>query len=513
MKILVVGNSLIHQSGLPDGTAVDDQFSAMANAAGHVVQYDRTRNNAFEDHWFDTDGPNVTDLLNTGNFDLVIMNSANAEVPDGDADDQAMIDRFNTYADLIADLADANGTAQLFYGLYGGTQNLDASGSTFVERADPMYREAAIRNGAAYAANAHVWEEVHRRLTETYGNGDDGETAELMMYNGLVHPSVLGAYVLACSVYATVFSEMPPPVSVYLPDGISTTDANMIRNVAWDFAQQYSIFLDDPGGGGGSDVINGTTGADELVGTGIAETLNGFAGNDDLFGGGGDDTLNGDEGNDRLYGEAGNDVMNGGDGDDQFYVTDALDVVNESSGNGTDRVFVAFDYVLGANVENLTLQGSAAISGTGNAAANRMDGNSGGNTLDGLAGNDRLNGQAGSDRLIGGTGRDRLTGGADADTFVFAEAGSANRDTILDYQAGIDRIELSGTAFGLAAGPLDASQFTIGTAASAASHRIVYDQVNGEIYFDADGSGSASRQLLGFVNDGTILTADDFIIG
>ena len=46
-------------------------------------------------------------------------------------------------------------------------------------------------------------------------------------------------------------------------------------------------------------------------------------------------------------------------------------------------------FTLAANVENLTLTGSAAINGTGNTLANVMLGNSGANTLDGGAGNER----------------------------------------------------------------------------------------------------------------------------
>jgi len=50
----------------------------------------------------------------------------------------------------------------------------------------------------------------------------------------------------------------------------------------------------------------------------------------------------------------------------------------------------AITYALGANLENLTLTGTNAINGTGNAAANILTGNTANNTLDGGTGADTL---------------------------------------------------------------------------------------------------------------------------
>ena len=63
--------------------------------------------------------------------------------------------------------------------------------------------------------------------------------------------------------------------------------------------------------------------------------------------------------------------MTGGDGNDIYEVDDAGDVVVEAAGatSGTDRVDSSISFVLGANVENLTLTGGDAINGTGNALA------------------------------------------------------------------------------------------------------------------------------------------------
>ena len=55
-------------------------------------------------------------------------------------------------------------------------------------------------------------------------------------------------------------------------------------------------------------------------------------------------------------------------------------------------------YLLGANVENLTLGGSA-VAGTGNDLANSISGNGANNVLKGGGGADTLRGGAGADSL------------------------------------------------------------------------------------------------------------------
>jgi Ca2+-binding RTX toxin-like protein len=280
---------------------------------------------------------------------------------------------------------------------------------------------------------------------------------------------------------------------------------------------------------GGDDILSGQAGNDVLLGGDGNDSLNGGSGNDTLDGGLGIDTLVGGSGNDVyvvdtlgdvvteqssqgtdtvessitytlganvenltligtsvingtgnsfanvLVGNSAANVLTGGAGNDT-YVVGTGDTVTEAASAGTDTVQSAVTWTLGNNVENLTLTGTAAINGTGNALSNVLTGNSAANVLTGGAGNDTyvvgtgdtvteaasagtdtvqstitwtlgnnvenltltgtaaingtgntlnniLIGNSGSNVLSGGTGSDTMSGGAGDDTYVVDVAG------------------------------------------------------------------------------------------
>ncbi|BAQ67006.1 PD40 domain-containing protein [Geminocystis sp. NIES-3709] len=136
-----------------------------------------------------------------------------------------------------------------------------------------------------------------------------------------------------------------------------------------------------------------------------------------LTGGDGNDTVNGRGGNDTLTGGIGNDSMIGGIGNDSYYVDSTGDQVLELLSEGADTVRSTITYTLTTNVENLVLEGTANINGTGNTLNNLITGNTGNNNLSGGDGNDTLNGGSGHDTLIGGIANDSMIGGTGNDTY------------------------------------------------------------------------------------------------
>ena len=98
-----------------------------------------------------------------------------------------------------------------------------------------------------------------------------------------------------------------------------------------------------------------------------------------------------------ITGNSAVDVLTGGAGDDTYVIGNSGDVVIENLDEGTDTVKSSVSFALNANVENLTLTGTAAINGTGNGLNNVITGNNGANIIDGGAGADTMAGGAGSD--------------------------------------------------------------------------------------------------------------------
>jgi Ca2+-binding RTX toxin-like protein len=274
----------------------------------------------------------------------------------------------------------------------------------------------------------------------------------------------------------------------------------------------------------GNDLLRGEVGNDYMEGGTGNDRLFGGTGNDYLEGNAGNDILNGDDGHDTLSGSDGVDSLRGGLGNDLYFYAAGASIV-ERSGGGSDRVLSDVTYGLTVNTENLTLEGSGNIGGSGNGLANTIWGNSGDNSLNGAAGNDTLLGGAGNDlllggndndRLDGGSGNDLMTGGQGRDVFVFSTGLAAtNVDTITDFVSGVDRIHLDDAIFaGLAAGTLSAGAFAANASGTAvdASDRILFNTVTGEVFLDTDGTGGAAAVRFAVLSPAAAIAAADFFV-
>ncbi len=308
-----------------------------------------------------------------------------------------------------------------------------------------------------------------------------------------------------------------------------------------------------------------------LTGNALANSLRGNAGDDTLIGLTGNDTLNGDLGADTMIGGLGNDsyyvdnaadsvveelnegndiiyssvswtlgehverlyltgsdpttaignalantlyghansaanVLTGGLGNDVYYLG-AGDSAVEDEGGGTDSVYTYADYTLAANIEHLYLNVATAATLTGNALANSLRGNAGDDTLIGLSGNDTLNGGLGNDTLTGGDGKDIIR----FDSLLNA---LTNVDTITDYNVADDTIHLENAIFTAltTTGMLAAESFRRGAVAVDADDYVIYDDVTGALYYDADGNGVAAAVQFAALSGAPALTNADFLV-
>jgi Ca2+-binding RTX toxin-like protein len=271
-------------------------------------------------------------------------------------------------------------------------------------------------------------------------------------------------------------------------------------------------------GGAGNDELRGGTGNDTLLGGDGLDDLYGDDGNDSLLGGNGDDALYGGNGNDTLDGGVGLDELSGGQGDDVYYVDNRYDLIFESANAGLDTVYTVTDFVLSSNLENIILTGAVADkTATGNGLANVLTANSFGSKLYGLAGNDTLNGGLGNDILDGGAGDDLLKGNGGANTFVL-NVPKSGLDIIQDFVSSQDKLQVSARSFGgglRAEVALNSNQLITGSGvnnATSAAQRFIYNTDNGNLYFDADGSGRSEKVQIAVLSNLSNLNANNFMV-
>ena len=341
----------------------------------------------------------------------------------------------------------------------------------------------------------------------------------------------------------------------------------MIASVDYALAEGSEIETLQLSGFGLSGV--GNSGANTIIGTDGSDTIDGGGGLDTLIGGAGDDTytvedaaativeavgggtdtlitsldvvlqdnvenliLTGAAGRvgtgngaansivgtafaDTLDGAGGADTLAGGAGDDTYRVDTSLDIVVEQSGGGTDTVLATANYTLSANVENLTLQGTAS-SGTGNSEDNTIIAGSVAATLNGAGGNDTLIGSALADTLLGGSGDDHLVGGQGNDTLDggsgtnLLEGGEGDdtyivnsaTDTIVEMAGGGNDTVVVGVDFTLTAGS-EIENVTLSGTAHNATGNAGSNTITGNALDNTLDGGAGDDTLIGGAGNDT----------
>ncbi|MEZ0260735.1 MAG: hypothetical protein ACAH80_06980 [Alphaproteobacteria bacterium] len=243
-------------------------------------------------------------------------------------------------------------------------------------------------------------------------------------------------------------------------DGTGNNSANTITGNSGDNFLEGAAGADSLVGGLGNDSYGVDSASDKLTDTGGIETVyssitfslgTGFenltlVGPDEIngFGNTANNIIIGNGEKNTIDGGTGLDTMAGGGESDTFIIDRLTDIIIENGGEGDhDLILSKFTYSLAAiaNVEDLTLTGTTALNGTGNALNNIIRGNTGANTL---------HGGAGSDSIAGGDGRDILFGDAGGDVFVFEGEGAFTAiDIIKDFNYAEDVINYAGVLIGL----------------------------------------------------------------
>jgi Ca2+-binding RTX toxin-like protein len=367
------------------------------------------------------------------------------------------------FLDIRFDPSEAPSADLLYGGTGGDVYGIDHAGDIVFEEAEsthyPDMAMVRIENGGWYAhANVEVIFAVSDTVTFLVGNAGDNEihggAGDELLLGGAGNDRIFGG------------GEGEP------------------------FGGNDSMFGED-----GNDSLFGVFGNDYLAGGAGFDRLYGGDGADALYGEDGDDLLHGGEdfvtdilvggaGNDELYGAGGMgdyDLMDGGSGDDAYYVDTPADLTFEAAGGGYDTVYATIEgagvylyahvdalYVwgntsfgvgneLGNFISARDLQGNAASANNvallggaghdliwGNDVTNGIYGEDGNDNLYGYGGNDVIDGGTGRDFIDGGAGNDIMVGGAAGDRFYVRASGASSIDYILDFEDGLDQIQIHG---------------------------------------------------------------------
>ncbi|MFM5948502.1 MAG: beta strand repeat-containing protein [Novosphingobium sp.] len=373
----------------------------------------------------------------------------------------------------------------------------------------------------------------------------------IVLSPGYSNNNLPGAAILAGSQYAT---------GVTMANSVL---AGFVSNLMLDGVGDITIQL-----AGGGDTFNGSAFVFEagsavnffVQGSTGADTITGTSRGDTIDGGGGADIVNAGGGDDAVFLSANASAIDGGTGTDNLVVNSNVVVSGSITG------FEVLTLVGGATVTFSGAQFSNALAvnselaGVGSIIVNLAPGNNffgsqmsvtpgsnltmsvngstgidvikavlgvtnilnGGGDVDQIRGGnfaDTINGGDGNDKIMGLSGGDQLTGGAGADQFRYLFAGDSgvgagNRDLILDFAAGEDKLDFRALDANLSlAGRQTLSFIGTGgfTSGGFGEARYAVSGADLLVQIDLDGNGTTDMEMLLQGAGAQTLTGTDFL--
>lgn len=161
------------------------------------------------------------------------------------------------------------------------------------------------------------------------------------------------------------------------------------------------------------------------------------------------------------------------------------------------------DNVTGGTGDDIISGGGRADFIDGGGGDDKISGGVDNDSVTGGLGDDVLSGGAGLDRMTGGMGADTLNGNGDGDVFVYLKTsesglGDEHHDTIVRFQHGVDKIDVSAIDAIAATGDVDDAFSYIGKAAFTAAGQMRAEQHGGNLLveFNTVGKGDAEMEIL-----------------
>ena len=215
LRVLFVGNSLTFYNDLPTRTAEIAERDSTLRFPN--IQSVTAPGQTLLGHWL---AGQVQPLIQGSHWDYVVLQEQSSAILNAPDTTEAVVRRFNA-------LAKAAGARTVLYVTW-----TPLNASTLQDSVTRNYEGIASRVGTLIAPLGIAWQ---RALLAD---------STLPLYADDIHPTPEGTYLLACTMFATLYRHSPVGLAglVALGDSVMTLDsatAALLQNIAWQFTQPY----------------------------------------------------------------------------------------------------------------------------------------------------------------------------------------------------------------------------------------------------------------------------------